>query len=363
MYEKIDGGIKKTLNSYELIIPTHDNENEEFSEELINQILDKIMSFFGGMTIINCLGYWKEGKQVYKDKNMKVIIDSDINKIKELVDFKKELEVLLKQEKIYLTQTGHKEEILSLQEFLKELGIEINDLKNLNEDSEFINRIVKNQESLFYRIGYKTINLSRDKNKIFWEREIAGIRFISEFDDNYPSNTLILSNDTLETAFTPKNLGKPIVLIGDYESQKYALDKSKLMFLIKIPFEDYPKLDGAFFHPWYGYLDTKKFTLFFTGQVLINYIILRDLGVKPNEINISVGSDGAMITARKHLLLNPAKINDDKLQKFIIKCIEIGREKFEKNDIDPLALKQAKVLNRYSEKIAMLKAQTFRHRL
>ncbi|MBA7662227.1 hypothetical protein ES703_70253 [subsurface metagenome] len=67
-----------------------------------------------------------------------------------------------------------------------------------------------------------------------------------------------------------------------------------------------------------------------------------------------VGSDGARQSVGSFLLLCPAVIPDKEVQKAILDNFIKAKSLYENDTIDKVALMQAKVLNRYNEKKAMI---------
>jgi len=365
MYYSTENGVEKKIECWKIIVPLHDNQKDPFPEEIIDSIKHRIVSEFGGLTSYNVLGYWDSGEQTYIDEEITIIVDVPAKNHDKsssfFIDLKNELMKELKQEKIYVVREDEKSELISIDEFLQELGFEIpiNQPQSLSQEN--INKLVAESNILERRLGYKTLSIKRDKKseKIFWEREILGIKLKTEIEDNFPKDTVVFPADNLEKYFSKGIFGKPLVIIGDYEYQSYILDKEKQRYVIGDPtiFRKFDKdRDEPLYvsHPWHGRLKTSEFIPTFTGQVLVNYILLRELGIPINEIKISVGSDGSLQIGGKTLLMCPAIIPDKHVQNIILENIKKAVDLYEKGTIDEIALLQAKVKNRYNEKKAMI---------
>lgn len=312
------------------------------------------------------VGSWKSGEKLYIDNNIAVIIDAPVKdhdiSASFFFDLKNELMKELRQEKIYITMDSEKSELLSVNEFLQELGFEVHGEKQQLLTQVNIDKLIKESDIVSRRLSYKTLNLIRDEHlrKIIWEREILGIKIVTEIEDNYPKNAVILPADNIEKYFSKEIFGNDLIIIGDYEYQSYILDQEKRRYVVGDPkfFSKYDKGNEEPFygpHAWHGTLRTSEFIPTFVEEVLINYIILREIGVEKEKIKINVGSDGSMQSGEPFLLLCPAIIPDIKIQEVILENIKKAAEMYESGIIDEIALMQAKVLNRYNEKKALLK--------
>lgn len=366
MYSATEKGVEKRIESWQITIPLSDNQQQPFPEEIIEKIKSKIISNFGGLSSFNIVGYWKSGEKLYIDKNIALIIDVPMKyhgtASTFFMELKDSLMNELKQEKIYITKENEKSELLSFNEFLQELGFEvvIGQKQLLTQDN--IEKLIKESNIVNRRLSYKTLNLIRDKKsqKIIWEREILGIKIVTKIKDNYPQDAAILPADALEKYFSEELFGKNIIIIGDYEYQSYILDKEKRRYIIDNPqnFSKYDKGDQEPLygpHAWHGLLRTSEFIPTFVEQILINYIILREMGVPKDKIKINVGTDGSMQVGEPYLLLCPAIIPDTEIQEVILDFIKKAANMYETSSIDEIALMQAKVMNRYNEKKALLK--------
>lgn len=365
MYYATKNGVEKRVESWKIIIPLSDNQQKGFPEKIIEVTKSNIINEFGGLTSCNVVGYWKSGRDIFFDKSIMIIVDISVKNHKTastfFVNLKKKLRQKLRQEKVYVTCESQKSELLSDNEFLRELGFEIPVDQPQQLTQENINKLVGKLGIVEKRLGYKTLSLKRNKKskKIIWEREILGIKILTEIEDSYPKDVVILPADNLEMYFTEDSFGKPLIIIGDYEYQSYILDKEKRRYIVGESgiFSKYDKgnkepLYGP--HPWHGMLRTSQFIPTFADQILINYIILRELGIEKHKIKINVGSDGSRQRGGGKLLRCPAIIPDQKVQKVIIKSLKKAIDSYESGVIDEIALMQAKVMNRYNEKRALI---------
>ena len=79
MYSLTETGIEKKIESWEIIIPLHDNQDTPFPERTIKKIKDKILNNFGGLSSIHCMGSWKGGDKIYNDENLILIVDIPVS--------------------------------------------------------------------------------------------------------------------------------------------------------------------------------------------------------------------------------------------------------------------------------------------
>jgi hypothetical protein len=365
MYYSTKGGVEKRIESWKIVIPLYDNNKQSIPKTVIDDIKNTIVSNFGGLTSYEVVGYWVSGKQKSIDNNIIIIVDIPVKDHNQSSSFflklKEDLRRDLKQEKIYVIHEESKSELLTVNEFLKELGFEISLDQPQYLSQKNVDKLVSESDVIKKRLGYKTIKLERNSQlgTIEWEREILGIKLKSIIQDIYPKNAIILSADKLEEYFTEENFRKSLLIIGDYEYQSYILDMEKQRYVVDDPshFERYNRgkkepLYGL--HPWHGLLKTSEFIPVFTGQVLIYYILLREYGIPRKRIHIIVGVNGAMIKGEKKLMLCPGPIPDKDVHKILLKTIREAIIKYESGTIDEIALMQTKVKNRYNEKKALI---------
>jgi len=357
--------VEKTIECWKIILPLQDNQQRAFLDTLIGSIKSKIVSEFGGLTSYNVVGYWKSREQVIVDKSIEIVVDVPVRDHNQsssyFIQLKNELMKELGQEKVYVTCVESKSELLSVDEFLRELGFEIPIEQPQLLTQENIDRLVSESSNLRLRSGYKTLRLVRDAElgKIIWEREILGIKLKTEIEDNYPKDAIVLSADNLENYFSEGVFGKPLIIIGDYEYQSYVLDKEKRRYIVGDPaiFREFDKSDKEPLfgpHAWHGVVRTSEFIPIFVEQVFINYILLREKGISKEEIKINVGSDGSMQIGGSIIFMCPAIIIDKKVQEIILENIKKAVVMYENGKIDAIALLQAKVKNRFNEKKAFI---------
>ena len=332
--------------------------------ELINSVKTRIVHEFGGLSAVNAVGQWQSGSELFTDRSIQIIVDVPIKDHERTTTFflnlKDALSKELKQRKIYVTFENGASELLSVDEFLQELGFEVSSGQPQSLAQEDIQRLIEQSDRVQKRTGYCTLGLMRDTQlkAIVWEREILGTKIRTKIDDNFPDDVVFLPADRLEDYFEPGTFGKPLVVVGDYEYQSFILDKEKRIYVVGEPlaFSKYDKGDEEpkFFHDWHGALKTSEFIPTYVEQLLINYIILRELGTQKERIIMNVGSDGSSQSAGGFLLHCPAYIPDKEIQKAILNSFIKAKNSYENGTIDEIALMQAKVLNRYNDKKAML---------
>jgi len=366
MYSINKSGVTKKLETWTLLIPFKDNDGIAFPHTQIDEILNDIILTYPGFSIVNCIGYWKDQKETYIDKNRQVIIDTfplDTNESESFFTKKKEeLAKSLRQEKIYVTKTGSKEELISFKEFFTELGLEIaNQSRTEEENIRLAEQIISNQDFVLKRLGYETLVLQRDKTnkKIIWERKICGIRVKSEFEDTLSEELILCGADQIDLLGEAIFGNKPIAIIGDYEYQKYILEKFSYRPLIEAKLGDIPN-NIAFIDQQGNHINTKRFIELFTMSVFCNYMALREENYLSDDIKINIGQDGSMQIAESkingnNLLHNPAIIKDKAIQLEIIRCVTEAVNLFETNQLDSIALLQAKARSSYIKNRAALR--------
>lgn len=364
MYKIVDDNIEKSIECWKIIIPRSDNNKLPFDTKIIEEIKSSIINEFGALSSVNISGAWRDGERLYHDESIQIIIDiiPNENSSKFFSALKLTLFKKLNQEKIYLTKESSKSEIITINEFLDELGYEVSPYDNLELTQENVNKLVTNSEWAKRRFTYKTISLERDisAKKIIWEREILGIKITTLLDDEYSLDYRLVPADRMEELFDLNTKNSKVLVIGDYEYQSYILDTEKRRYIANTPrFYELYDIDKTkpYYHPWFGELSISEFIITFSEQVLINYIILRENSFKKEQIKINVGSDGSLQVAGEIMMSCFAKIEDKKIQLAIMDNLELALQKYEKGIIDDIALEQAKVLNRYQQKIATFKSK------
>lgn len=365
MYTLTEEGVLKNLETWQVIIPRHDNNGVAFAEESIQAILDNISLTYPGFTIVNCVGFWKDKVRIYKDENLQLIIDVfPINKADSTSYFaklKSDLMFNLKQEKIYITCSDSKREFVSFDEFLIETGIEFDPNWSKEEKRSVAGGLVQNIDFVLRRLNYETISLKRniDDREILWERKICGVVLKSVFEDTFSKDARICGADQINELGDALVNGHEIVLIGGYEFMTYSIEKFSYRPLVEGNTEGIQD-DLGFLDQTGASVSTKHFVEMFTASIFINYLILREEGYQKEEIEINVGSDGSLQMAKNdiigaNLFRCPAIIPYKEVQTEIIRCLNRVIELFDLNELDSITLLQAKARNRYIHKRAFLR--------
>ncbi|MBI5055324.1 MAG: hypothetical protein HZB61_01720 [Nitrospirae bacterium] len=366
MYNVTDTGVLKTVESWCVTIPLHDNDKQPFDESTVDSILQDILLNYPGFSIANSMGYWKGSDRTYVDKNYQIMIDAVPDQLEESSNFfatlKQDLQTRLRQEKIYITKQDSKQEFLTFQEFFDDVGVHAHSHDLRQEAAELAKKLAGSLDFVLQRLGYETTALRRDheQKKIIWERKLCGIKIRSEFDDSYPDVNIIAADQFLNIGNAILS-GKPFVLIGTYEFQFYILEKKRRRSLVKV---NETIINSAkytkYFSPIEEPLSTTEFIEDFTMSVFVNWLILRDEGFLPNEIKISVGGDGSLqigLSDIGRIMLHcPAAIPEKIVQTEIIRCLSIAINHSETNTIDPIAVLQAKANNNYILKRAFVRS-------
>ncbi len=366
MYNVTDNGVLKTVESWCVTIPLHDNDNEPFDESTIDSILQEILLNYPGFSIANSMGYWKDSDRTYIDKNYQIMIDVVPDHLEDSSKFfaalKQDLQTRLYQEKIYITKQDSKQEFLSFLEFFDEVGVHAQSHDLRQEAAELAKKLAGNLDFVLQRLGYETTALRRDheQKKIIWERKLCGIKIRSEFDDSYPNVNIIAADQLLDigNAMLSRN---PFLLIGTYEFQFYILDKKRPRSLVEVSDTIIKSIKHTNFISQSGEpLSAKAFIECFTMSVFVNGLILRDEGFLQNEIKFSVGGDGSLQIGESELgnimLCCPAVIPEQVMQKEILRCLSTAINLLETNTIDPIAVLQAKAKNNYIFKRAFVRS-------
>jgi hypothetical protein len=366
MYKITDNGVLKTIETWSIFIPLHDNEGKPFDKSTIDSILQDISLNFPGFTIVNCIGFWKDSDQLYIDKNFQILIDALPSNIEDSSNFfnslKEKLCALLCQEKIYVTKETTKEEFLTFDEFFNEVGLETYYTEDKTEKKRLAEQLVNRHDFILQRLGYETTVLHRDfdTQKIIWERKLCGITLKSILDDPLPKKLKIFAADQID-ALGNALIGKePFAIIGHYEFQSYVLEKIKYHPLIKTDIDESAiKDDFQYFSPSGKPLSVKRFVEEFTMTIFSHYITLREEGFLKEEIGITVGKDGSLQIGsniyNNFMFHSPAIIPHQFIVDEIIRCLQKAKELYEKNELDPIAVLQAKAKNRYIFNRAILR--------
>lgn len=168
MYKITDNGVLKTIETWSIVMPLHDNEGKPFDKSTIDSILQDISLNFPGFTIVNCIGFWKDSDQLYIDKNFQILIDTIPSNIEDSSNFfnslKEKLCTLLRQEKIYITKETTKEEFLTFDEFFNEVGLQTYYTKDSTEKKRLAEQLISRRGFILQRLGYETTVLRRDSD-------------------------------------------------------------------------------------------------------------------------------------------------------------------------------------------------------
>lgn len=366
MYSINRTGVIKKLETWQLIIPLVDNSGNKFEQSQIDGILENIAITFPGYTVVNCIGFWKDQTQTYKDDNLQVIIDALPTLNADTTSFfsklKNELCNTLGQEKIYVTKTGDREELITFKEFFSELGLELQITNNSEDDNlKLAEQLVLKHDFILKRLAYETLVLQRDleNKKIIWERKICGIRLRTEFEDNLPTDIVLCGADQLNKLGEAIFNNREIVIVGDYEYQKYFLEKISYKPLVEAKLENL-KNDIAFTDQHGNPITTKKFIELFSMNVFSNYMVLREENFQATEIKINVGQDGSMQIGEndkngKYLFHCPAIIKNKAVQELVLACLKQAIDQYENNQLDSIALLQTKARTNYVKNRAMVR--------
>jgi hypothetical protein len=358
MYAVGDHGVHKTIQSWSVVIPMHDNAGTPFPSSLIDEVLEEISTAFTGFTIVNCIGHWKHGQRSYNDQNLQLIIDTIMPEADTqafFVALKRKLEALLSQQKIYITLQASKQELLTFEEFFSEAGLEHGSSREWVDQRRLAEKIVKTWDFALQRLQYETTVLTRDvaRNKIVWERRLCGILLRSEWDDNLPRDIRIIAADQVDKishALVNEEAG--VLLIGHYEYQGFILDKHDYRPIVRAEADHLDPKDGFRFVSQLGEsISCSRFIQDFTGSVVCNYAALREEGFTQEEITISIGRDGSLQEGNKGMCrvicYVPARIPYEAVIQEVFKNVEEGVELYDTSDLDPVAFLQAKAKNRH----------------
>lgn len=366
MYNVTDNGVLKTIETWNITIPLHDNDGIPFRKFDIDSVLQDISLRFPGFTIIHCIGYWKGATQTYIDKNFQIILDTLPSDTKTseafFSDLRGKLRTLFKQDKIYITKESSKQEFLSFLEFFEEVGLLTFSKEDDSEYKKLAEQLVKRLDFILERLGYETTSLRRDfENKqIIWERKLCGLILKSIIDDSLPAQIKLLAADQIDALGDVLVGTEPFALIGHYEFQSYVLDKISYRPVVKTEFNESLRSSGFTYCLQSGQpVSTERFIEEFTATVFTNCVILREEGYLPEEIAASVGSDGSLVWTKRgkgdQVFHSPAIIPDDSVQHEIIRCIRAAHLLYENNELDAIALLQAKAKNGHIFKRAFIR--------
>jgi hypothetical protein len=367
MYTVTEAGVLKRVESWSVMLPLKDNDGNAFAKATVDEVLQQILLSYPGFSITNTLGYWKGADQTFIDQNYQVLIDAvPDTKSDSSVFFgklKQSLQQTLKQEKIYLTKQGAKEELLSFAEFFAEIGVEISGKESIVEAERYAQALASNYAFVQQRLGYETVLVRRDSmmGTIVWERRLCGLILRSEFNDSLPPDIQLIAADQYDRLGAALDASEPFVLIGSYEFLMYSLDRTNPRSLVESCVLRQTEFPNPYTRsPTGELLDVVRFVEQYTASVFVNCLILREEGFLPRELTLNVGSDGSMQRAsngsRSIVMTCAATIPEKAVQVEVIRCLGAILDKNEKSLLDPIAVAQAKAKNAY-----FLKRSIVRH--
>jgi hypothetical protein len=371
MYKVSDAGVLKEIETWHLVLPLHDNDKKPFPTETIDGVVAEITGTFPGLTAVNASGRWTQDGQVYSDSSLLIIVDALPTDRAASQSFFEGLKVRLaqdlKQSKIYVTLHSSRSELLTIDEFLKEMGVEVDEI--ITDKPTLARKLASSIDAVRIRMGYETLLLRRleESKQIRWERRFCGVHLVSVFEDHFPAGTRLLAADRVSdyVHFFAGNHSDAYAVVGDYEFQRYLVQETSFRPLVPAVLP--PDINDRFTSPGGVSLTAKRFVEEFTGAVAVGYIALREEGFLPGEITVSVGSDGSLQHA-KHatgkgaaLVISPATIPNEVIQREIIRCAGVACNGYEAGSLDLIALAQAKamhrsVLKRAAARFSMAKA-------
>jgi hypothetical protein len=365
MYEVRNNGVLKTVETWAVLMPLHDNDGQSFDKATVDTVLQEILLNYPGFSVSNVVGYWKGIERTYVDQNYQILIDTVPDNVQDssqfFGDLKQELQKRLGQEKIYITRQESKQEFLSFHEFFTEIGIEAqsDDLKT--EAARLAKQLASKIDFVLQRLGYETTVLKRDteQKKIIWERKLCGIKLTSELNDDLPSEMKIVAADQIYQMGDALLGAERFAIIGSYEAVSYILERSNRHSLVDPNDLAEGQVKTRYLSQAGEPLTVKGFIEEFTGAVFAHCLVLRDEGFLPKEITVNVGKDGSLQIGRNErgtiLLYCPAIIPEAIVQEEIIRCLKSAMSRYEDNSIDSIAVLQVKAKNRYFLNRAMVR--------
>jgi hypothetical protein len=365
MYQVGQASVRKAIESWKLIVPLHDNNGVEFDEKLIESIKNGIVSNYPGLTSISCVGQWKDGNQVYKDRNLELIIDAAPIAPNETEAFftryKVELQKQLNQSKIYLVRETNKSEVITFDEFFGEVGLVVDPNLEENDKRRIASDACANVDVLIRRMGYETTALKRDRELgvIIWERYIAGFKLRTEIHDDFPLDATIVAADRIDHHADALVKLNNTIVVGDWEYQSFIL--SRVPFTPFVPV-NVPESSQAsrFLNQKSEPISVQRFIEEMTMLVMCGIMALRDEGFFPADISLTVGSDGAMQWTKGDrgniVFYNPAQITDRNVQQEIIRCLKVAIADLEQGNCPRAAIQQAKAMHKYIFKRGAIRA-------
>jgi hypothetical protein len=358
MYQLSEATVTKRIESWKLIVPLHDNNGVDFDQDLIESITQGIVDNFPGLTAINCVGHWRSGQQTYKDRNLELIVDvapwdSSLAE-KFFANYKTDLADRLQQAKIYLTREQSKTEVISYDEFFAEVGLQIPAGASDSDKRRIAQSAIDNVNILIARMSYETTLLRRDtiRHVIIWERKICGIQLRSELPDDGPPDMVMIAADRIDHYADWLRQPRDVLVVGNWEFQKFVLSGRPFTPLVEA---EVPKNIDFEVRQYLSQLGEpishKRFIEEFTMSIICGVMAMRDEGFLPQEIAVSVGSDGSVQWSkdpeRGILFFCPASIPDTPIQNEILRGVKSALDAFQNGTLPILGVQQAKALHRY----------------
>jgi len=356
MYNVSSEGVLKKVETWHIVLPLHDNDKKPFPKELLDSVVDQIADSFPGMSVVSTSGRWKESGVVYSDKSLTVIVDAlqtDHCASKAFFEtLKRELAIKLKQQKIYVTHADTRSELLTIDEFLTEMGVESKEIAS--DKLALAKTLAAHIDIVRVRVSYETTLLRRleQTKQIQWERRLCGVKLVSVFDDPFPPNARLLAADRIDdfTWLWEGDVPEAIAIIGDHEYQRFLVENGSLRPLVPVSLPQ--DTDDRFLAPAGHSISAQRFVEEFSGAVVVGYIALREEGFLQSEITVSVGSDGSLQEGQRSggkgraLLFSPAAIANPFIRHEIIRCAQLAIDSYESDTLEPLGLAQAKAMHR-----------------
>jgi len=364
-YKLTSDGVMKKVETWRIVIPREDNEKKEIPKKTIEKILKKIARKWGGWSNYPMEGGWFGNGMMYYDQNFDIVVDigglSAINNTSEkfMLDLKDDLQKELSQEKIYIKKEGEIEELLKLNEYFDEVGIDIKEDDIHNIPKADLRVIVENTELILNRAGYKTIMIQRikEQKEILWKREILGIQMEAKIDDIYGEDAIIIGPDQLGLLDPEAVHEKEIIVLGWNEIEGPCFKIPTYAWITDVPDGEIDK---------YGYFDQKRnaisrheFLKSFADSVIVNLLILKILTPKDGEIQIVVGNGGCLQFNERFITYIPCYDLNEEDSKVIIKMVADAKKKIDNNSIEYIKLMKAKIINNYQKKLNSLISSSY----
>jgi hypothetical protein len=282
MYKVSAEGVLKEVETWHLVLPLHDNDKNPIPKELLDSVVDQIADSFPGMSIVSTSGRWKESGVVYSDNSLTVIVEAlptDHDASKAFFEtLKRDLATKFQQQKIYVTLAGTRSELLTIDEFLAEMGVETQEVTS--DKLALAKTLAAHIDIVRVRASYETTLLRRleDTKQIQWERQLCGVKLVSVFDDPFPPNARLLAADRVNdfTAFWEGDVPEAIAIIGDNEFQRFLVRNESLRPLVPVSLPQ--DTDDQFIAPGGKTISAQRFVEEFTGAIVVGYIALREEG-------------------------------------------------------------------------------------